>query len=145
MTAQILFLDAARAKATPVPASPAGFAALSQDMIEARDQWGRTPLLRAIVDGTLADMRALLDAGADVNAALDGITALGFEPGETALMLAAPEPAKLALLLQHGADPQQGPHGGLLSWILRELDEDNGEVPDYFEGLENSLAFLKRH
>ena len=134
MSAQIHILDATRAKTMPIPAPTAA--------LEARDRWGRTPLLRAIVDGTLSEVRALLEAGADANAALCGGTALCFDAGETALMLAAPEPDKLRLLLEHGADPAAGPNGGLIAWIKGELDEDNGEVPAYFDGLAESLAYL---
>ncbi|MCF3593119.1 hypothetical protein LZG00_03830 [Rhodobacteraceae bacterium LMO-12] len=136
MSAQIHSLDATRAKSMPFP--------LPTGALEARDRWGRTPLLRAIVDGTLNDVRTLLDAGADANAALAGDVTLCFDAGETALMLAAPEPAKLALLLAHGADPLAGPDGGLVAWIARELDEDNGEVPEYFDGLVESLALLNK-
>ena len=135
MTAQIHSLDATRAKPMPIPAPKAA--------LEARDRWGRTPLLRAIIDGTASETRLLLEAGADANATLHGATAHCFEAGETALMLAAPEPEKLTLLLEHGADPMAGPAGGLISWILRELDEDNGDVPEYFDGLEASLALLQ--
>ena len=135
MTAQIHILDATRAKPMPVPAPKAA--------LEARDRWGRTPLLRAIVEGSLSEICVLLEAGADANATLQGDTAQCFDAGETALMLAAPEPEKLIVLLDNGADPDAGPHGGLISWIMREMDEDNGEVPEYFEGLEESLALLQ--
>lgn len=134
MSAQIHSLDATRAKPMPFPVPNAA--------LEARDDLGRTPLLRAIVEGTLSDVRMLLDAGADANAALTGQTALCFEAGETALMLAAPEPDKLLLLLERGADPLAGPEGGLVPWIVRELDDDNGDVAEYFDGLSESLALL---
>ena len=137
MSAQIHFLNTARAKPMPIPAPQAA--------LEARDRWGRTPLLRAIIDGSLSDVCLLLQAGADPNAMLEGTTALCFDEGETALMLAAPEPAKLLVLLEHGADPMAGPEGGLIAWIARELDEDNGEVPEYFDGLLTSLAMLTRN
>lgn len=62
--------------------------------IEARDQFGRTPLISSGNDVDVT--QALLDAGADVNARDD--------TGDTALMLARrPEVARL--LLEAGADP----------------------------------------
>ena len=134
MSAQIHNLDNTRAKPLPIPAPTAA--------LEARDRWSRTPLLRAIIDGTLSEMRILLDAGADPNATLTGTTAICFDAGETALMLAAPEPEKLRLLLEHGADPDAGPKGGLIAWIMDEMDEDNGDVPEYFDGLAESLTLL---
>lgn len=136
MTAQIHSLDAAHIGATPAQMPPGA--------LELRDRWGRTPLLGAIVDGTLGEVQALLDAGADPDAVLSGETAPGFDAGESALMLAAPEPEKLCLLLARGADPLRGPGGGVVAWIARELDEDNGDVPEYFDGLIKSLEILTR-
>ncbi|UYV36704.1 ankyrin repeat domain-containing protein [Rhodobacteraceae bacterium D3-12] len=136
MTAQIHILDAVRG--TPAKINAA------HNVLEARDNWGRTPLLAAILDGTVTEVRALLRAGANPNEVLSGETANCFASGETALMLAAPEPQKLKLLLQYGADPMAGPQGGLAAWLSQELAEDNGDVPEYFEGLEVSAAMLKR-
>lgn len=136
MTAQIHFLDAVRGTPAKINAS--------ESVLEARDNWGRTPLLAAILDGTVSEVRALLRAGANPNAVLIGQTATCYTSGETALMLAAPEPQKLKLLLQYGADPMAGPHGGLAAWLAHELAEDNGDVPEYFEGLEVSAKMLNR-
>ena len=136
MTAQLYVLETERARRTQ-PDAPV-------DILTARDQWGRTPLLAAILDGSALEVRALLRAGANPNDALTAPTATCFSSGETALMLAAAEPQKLKLLLKFGADPMAGPHGGLAAWMARELDEDNGDVPEYFEGLEKSRKILRR-
>lgn len=74
--------------------------AANRDLARAADSSGSTPLMHAASMGTLAIMRALLDAGAEVNAT-NGRKA-------TALHWAVPDPEKVRLLLAHGAsvDPK---------------------------------------
>jgi ankyrin repeat protein len=60
------------------------------------DDLGATPLMQAAAFGALAELRSLLDAGADVNAAATN--------GATALMWAAGDVDKVRLLLGHGAE-----------------------------------------
>jgi len=60
---------------------------------------GTTPLMYAVLYGTLDDMRGLVDKGADVNARNDA--------GITPLILAATDTAKLTWLLGKGADPNR--------------------------------------
>jgi|GEM_PF-4893905 len=74
-----------------------GLVAAGADM-EARDRHGWTPLLRACAEGSLAEMRALLGAGADPDASCGS-------SGHPALVLAAANPDKVAALLQAGATP----------------------------------------
>lgn len=76
--------------------------------LEAHDFFGRTPLHVAIQEGSVDDMAVLLAAGADVRA-LSGDREFGPIDGllRTVLMKAAHDPAKMQLLLDHGADPHQ--------------------------------------
>jgi len=62
----------------------------------AKDDRGITPLMHAAAFGSLAAMKVLLDAGADINAAND--------MKSTALMWSATEIGKVRLLLQRGAN-----------------------------------------
>lgn len=62
--------------------------------LEARDARGRTPLMRAVVAGQVGIVRALLDAGADANAA--------DADGATPRARAAKHPDIAALLEAHG-------------------------------------------
>ena len=64
--------------------------------INVRDQRGATPLMYAAAFGNAEQMKLLLDAGADVNAA-NAIKA-------TALIWAEGDPAKSRMLIAHGAD-----------------------------------------
>ncbi|MBI1325816.1 hypothetical protein GC170_21855 [bacterium] len=61
-----------------------------------KGQGGSTPLMYAVLYGKIADVAALLDAGADPNARNEG--------GATALMWAVDDLEKTRLLLNHGAD-----------------------------------------
>lgn len=73
-----------------------------------RQHYGWTPLLRAVVEGTLAEVDALLAAGADPNVALPVDTLPACNSGLSALMAAVTNAygeAVIASLLRAGADP----------------------------------------
>lgn len=74
---------------TPPPSGPASDDASAPD--------GLTPLMRAALYGTRADLQARMAAGDDVNAATSN--------GVTALMCAVHDPEKVRALLAAGADP----------------------------------------
>lgn len=69
--------------------------AANRELARASDTSGSTPLMHAAYMGTVGIMRALLDAGADVNASN--------ARKATALHWAVPAPDKVGLLLAHGA------------------------------------------
>src|SRR5262245_39121835 len=68
----------------------------SKSELDARDSRGATPLMHAAAFGNLETLKALIDAGADVNARNT------FDA--TALLWAARDPEKARLLVEHGAD-----------------------------------------
>lgn len=72
--------------------------------LEARDGYKLTPLLRAINCGVVAEVAALLEAGADPNAVSPSDSLPECNAGRTALMAAASDPEVVELLLEHGAD-----------------------------------------
>ena len=80
--------------------------------LEARDEQGATPLIRAAAAGLQDLTGALLLLGADVNAVTDTVT--GGERGESALMLAA-QGGHLGVVSQlcqwHADHSLQGPQG----------------------------------
>ena len=86
---------------------------------------GDAPLMRASLSSTRTPMMALLvSMGADVNAAWHGSFPIIFAPCETL------DPAAIAWLLQHGADPNCG-----LTSALRSTDSSHpGTALDYLLG-----------
>ncbi len=81
--------------------------------IEARNHYGWTPLLRAVMEGSVAEMQALLAHGADADAVYPDHSMPEFSRGMTALINAAYDPEKVALLIAHGADPAAVAPNGL--------------------------------
>lgn len=81
--------------------------------LEAKDHFGRTPLICAIAMGSPDDLRLFIAAGADVGASID----------ITPLMIATDSPSKMRLLLEHGADPLQKAADGqdLLGYLRQSL------------------------
>lgn len=107
--------------------------------VEARTHWGWTPLVRAAVEGSALEMRALLDAGADPNAWVgeEGPCVTG---GKSLLVLVADDPEKVALLLDHGADVAAS---GVEAHIAQELagEDQEGDTP-YWDGLRASQRLI---
>ena len=67
-------------------------------LLNSRDSAGTTPLMRAALEGNLASMKMLLDAGADPNLSK-------LHTGATPLLWAANDLEKVRLLLVRGAKP----------------------------------------
>jgi ankyrin repeat protein len=92
--------------------------AASPANINARDEFGASPLMYAAAYGSVDQMRLLLHAGADVN--------MTTAEGATALMWATGDAAKVRALLAAGANPQATTKSGataLLAAAVRENTE----------------------
>ncbi len=89
--------------------------------VNARDRYGRTALIEALTtenDIPLQIYRALIDAGANVNAQIAG--------GLTPLMLAADgDPEVLGILIDAGADPNATDDSGISVLKRAESDPQN--------------------
>jgi hypothetical protein len=72
--------------------------------IEARQQWGWTPLMRAAIEGSADELRALVDVGGNVNHRFPAHTMPEFLRGCTTLMATVGYPDKLQILIAAGAD-----------------------------------------
>ena len=88
-------------------------------LLQSADSKGLTPLLYASAFGSLDAMRTLIGAGADVNAA---------EPqGASPLHWAACDPARVKLLLDHGAKADAGSAQGRTPLMIASGCESAGE------------------
>lgn len=98
--------------------------------IEARNHYGWTPMLQAVMEGSPLVLKTLLARGANVHARFDDSSMPPFSRGCTAMMAASYEPDKIEVLLNAGADPA-GAHDdgrGFNAYAddaLRDLDEDD--------------------
>ena len=71
---------------------------------EVRQHWGWTPLMRAVVEGTSDEVRAIVDIGGKVNTRFPRHTKPAYLRGRTVLMAAIGAPAKVAILIDLGVD-----------------------------------------
>ncbi len=108
--------------------------------IEARTHWGWTPLVRAALEGSALEMRALLAAGADPNARV-GDEGPGVAADKSLLMMVAAEPDKVALLLDYGADVVAS---GVEEYIEQELaTEDPNGYTAFWDSLRASKTLIE--
>jgi ankyrin repeat protein len=113
-----------------------------------RQHYGWTPLLRAVVEGTPAEVEALLAAGANPNDALPYDTLPAFNAGRTALMAAVPNchgEAIVELLLRAGADPRARDANG--ATFFDYVAETLGECPEgaFAESVRRCLEVARRY
>jgi ankyrin repeat protein len=87
--------------------------------VNARDEFGASPLMYAAAYGSVDQMRLLLKAGADVNATT--------AEGSAALMWATGDAAKVRLLLAGGANPRATTRSGATA-LLAAAVRENVEV-----------------
>jgi ankyrin repeat protein len=99
---------------------------------EVRQHWGWTPLMRAVVEGTDDELRALVAVGGDVNKSFPNHTLPESLCGRTTLMAAIGEPAKVRILIDAGAKLSAvDAHGQTaLEYAQQCLAEANGNGVD---------------
>src|SRR5262249_8787601 len=84
--------------------------------LKRRQHYGWTPLVKGIVEGTAAEVKALLAVGADPNDTMPSATMPTFNSGRTALMAAlirSDAEVIIPALLQAGADPLKRDRSGM--------------------------------
>jgi len=122
--------------------------------IENRIEGMWTTLHRAIVQSTAVQVEVLLKAGADPSALLAPEYEPEFLAEATSLMLAAPKPQMVRLLLAHGADARQADGQGrrVLEFVAEQTaaardraTEDDPWTVAHADALEETLGILQAH
>ncbi|MHC4504280.1 MAG: ankyrin repeat domain-containing protein [Planctomycetota bacterium] len=87
-----------------IPSQLVGLLVEAGAHLEIRQHWGWTPLMRAVVEGTPDELRALVDAGGELNNRFPVHTLPAFLAGRTTLMAAIGFPETTRILVDAGAD-----------------------------------------
>ena len=114
--------------------------------VEVRQHWGWIPLMRAAVEGTPDELKAIVDVGGDVNKSFPSNTLLEFLNGRTTLMATVGEPAKIRIMIHAGANPlATDAHGQTVldyaRQCLAEAAEDDTSMHDMTQDIsDESMA-----
>lgn len=107
---------------------------------EKRNHYGWTPLMRAALEGTNDEFKALIDIGAKYDVVYPAHSMPVFTRGESLPRISMTSPAKIQILLAAGFRPD-------LSFV-REVKGDLAKVNDpdsaYAKGLVESLCIIQR-
>jgi ankyrin repeat protein len=106
--------------------------------LKVRQHYGWTPLLRAVVEGTADEVKALLAAGSDPNETMPFDTLPEFNAGRTTLMAAITNPeAEIVIeaLLQTGADPQRRDANGMDFFEYAAMVQQESECAEFSENV----------
>lgn len=107
---------------------------------EKRNHYGWTPLLRAALEGTYDEFKALLDVGADYNVEYPGHSMPAFTRGRTLASIAMMYPGKVRALLAAGFKPTVS--------LVREAESSLAGVKDhdsdYAKALRESLELIRQ-
>ncbi len=115
--------------------------------LNARQHYGWTPLLRAVVEGTAAEVKALLAAGADPDETMPFDTLPAFNAGRTTLMAAVTSPEAevvIEALLQAGADPQRRDANGVNFFEYAEMVQRESECGEFTEKVRRSADLARQ-
>lgn len=128
------------------PARVIGMLADAGAPLEERQQWGWTPLMAAIMEGTLAEIRAMLEAGADPNVFFPMHSMPEFIRGRSALSATlGAEVSQTKLLLAHGADLHARDRNGQTALeVALQVLEESRDAPDFCRKVMQSIRVLKK-
>jgi ankyrin repeat protein len=114
--------------------------------LKLRQHYGWTPLLRAVVEGGIAEVKALLAAGADPNETMPSNTLPAFNAGRTTLMAALANHESLAIvpaLLRAGADPLMVDAHGMNFFDYAGLVQSESPPGDFKTSVERCVEIAR--
>lgn len=107
---------------------------------EIRNHYGWTPLLRAALEGTADEFKALLEIGAKYDVSYPDRSMPEFTRGQTLARSVMPQPQKIVILLEFGFKPDRS----LILESQRALSEAEDPNSCYAAGLRRSLEIISR-
>ena len=109
--------------------------------IEAVNDYGWTPLMRAAIEGSDKDFEALLKLGANFKNTFSQASMPEFTRGNSIVKVVLPEPTKVKLLLQYGYRPSRSDINAAQE-LIQQYSQDKGS--DFYQRMSNSLSLLKK-
>lgn len=115
--------------------------------LKSRQHYGWTPLLRAVVEGTAAEVKVLLAAGADPNETMPYDTLPAINAGRTTLMAAVTSPEAeviVGALLRAGADAQRRDANGMDFFEYAEMVQRESGPGEFAEEVRRCAALARQ-
>ncbi len=109
--------------------------------IEAVNDYGWTPLMRAAIEGSDKDFEALLKLGANFKNTFSQASMPEFTRGLSIVNVVLPEPNKVKLLLKYGYRPSRSDINAAQE-LIQQYSQDKGS--DFYQRMSNSLSLLKK-
>ena len=107
---------------------------------EARNHYGWTPLMRAALEGTTDEFKALLDIGARYDVQYTEYSMPVFTRGRSLAEISMPWAEKFALLLKFGLKPDSA----LLAAGMNSLAKVKGPESEYSKNVRASVGMIKK-
>ncbi len=107
--------------------------------VEARNHYGWTPLMRAAIEGTGDEFKALLDIGADFGVRYPAHAMPAFTRGRSLASIVLPQPEKVRMLLAAGFKPEPS----LIDDAKQSLEEAKDPDSSYGKGLRESMEIIQ--
>ncbi|GAC1471985.1 MAG: hypothetical protein PVSMB1_19540 [Gemmatimonadaceae bacterium] len=107
---------------------------------EIRNHYGWIPLLRAALEGTADEFKALLEIGAKYDVSYPDCSMPVFTRGKSLASIVMPQPEKISIRLEFGFKPDQS----LILESKRALSEADDPNSCYSSGIRRSLDIISR-
>jgi ankyrin repeat protein len=107
--------------------------------LEARNHYGWTPLMRAGLEGTGDEFKALLEVGADFNVIYPDFSMPAFTRGKPLVNIVIPTPTKVKMLIRAGLKPTPA----IIDEANRLVAGTKDKESNFYRGTKESIQLLK--